>query len=136
MFRKQRFSRQSGDRTHWTVVLSNPRQTGTDSRVSRAHVSETTVMPCGTATEFTVYRNYTDKFFLLICTLFCTRSGVLQTQKLKIHLLRSQSSKVLPLKPGVGQYIAIHATLTTRDFVLTNFCRPVHLPAYCSKTCC
>ena len=25
---------------------------------------------------------------------------------------------VLPLKPGVGQYIAIHATLTARDFFL------------------
>ena len=32
------------------------------------------------------------------------------------HLLRTQSSKVLPLKPGVGQYIAIHAMSTARDF--------------------
>ena len=28
---------------------------------------------------------------------------------------------VLPLKPGVGQHIAIHATLTDRDFFLTYF---------------
>ena len=25
------------------------------------------------------------------------------------------------LKPGVGQYIAMHATLTARDFFLANF---------------
>ena len=28
---------------------------------------------------------------------------------------------VLPLKPGVGPYIAIHATLTARDFFLAYF---------------
>ena len=42
--------------------------------------------------------------------------GELRTQKLKSHLVRTQSLNVLPLKPGVGQYIAIHATLTARDF--------------------
>ena len=36
-------------------------------------------------------------------------------------ILRAQSSKVLPLKHGVGQYIAMHATLTARDFFLANF---------------
>ena len=36
--------------------------------------------------------------------------------------MRTQSLKVLPLlKPGVGQYIAMHATLTSRDFFLANF---------------
>ena len=49
------------------------------------------------------------------------RSGELQTQKLKSHLLRTQSLKVLPLKPEVGQCIAIHVTLTARDFFLANF---------------
>ena len=49
------------------------------------------------------------------------RSGELRTQKLKSQLLRTQSLKVLPLKPGVGQYIAIHATLTARDFFLAYF---------------
>ena len=39
------------------------------------------------------------------------RSGALRTQKLKTHLLRTQSSKVFTLKPRVGQYIAIHDTL-------------------------
>ena len=49
------------------------------------------------------------------------RSGELRTQKLKSHLVRTQSLNVLPLKPGVGQYIAIHATLTARDFFLAYF---------------
>ena len=35
--------------------------------------------------------------------------------------MRSQSLKVLPLKPEVGQYIAMHAALTARDFFLANF---------------
>ena len=47
--------------------------------------------------------------------------GSLRTQKLKSHLMRTQSLKVLPLKHGVGQYIAMHATLTARYFFLANF---------------
>ena len=50
-----------------------------------------------------------------------SRSGELQAQKLKSHLVRTQSLNVLPFKPGVGQYIAIHATLTARDFFLAYF---------------
>ena len=49
------------------------------------------------------------------------RSGELRTQKLKSHLVRTQSLNVLPLKPGIGQYIAKHATLTARDFFLAYF---------------
>ena len=49
------------------------------------------------------------------------RSGDLRTQKLKSHLVKTQILNVLPLKPGVGQYIAIHATLTARDFFLAYF---------------
>ena len=48
-------------------------------------------------------------------------SGELSTQKLKSHLLRTQSLKVLPLNPGVGQYMTMYATFTARDFFLTNF---------------
>ena len=48
-------------------------------------------------------------------------SGELRTQKLKSHLVRTQSFNVLPLKPGVGQYIATHATLTAGDFFLAYF---------------
>ena len=39
----------------------------------------------------------------------------------KPHLVRTQSLNVLPLKPGVGQYIAILATLTARDLFLAYF---------------
>ena len=45
----------------------------------------------------------------------------LRTQKLGSHLVSAQSLIVLPLKPGVGPYIAIHATLTARDFFLAYF---------------
>ena len=50
---------------------------------------------------------------------FKPRNGELQTQK--SHLVRIQSLDLLPLKPGVGQYIAIHAALTSRDFFLAYF---------------
>ena len=49
------------------------------------------------------------------------RSGELRMQKLNSHLVRTQSLNVLPFTPGVGQYIAIHATLTARDFFLAYF---------------
>ena len=45
----------------------------------------------------------------------------LRTQKLKSHPVGTQSLNVLPLKPEVGQYIVMHATLTARDFVLAYF---------------
>ena len=51
----------------------------------------------------------------------CPCSGELRMQKLKSHLVRTQSLNVLPLMPGIGQYIAIHATLAARDFFLAYF---------------
>ena len=59
-------------------------------------------------------------------------SGELRTQKLKSHLVRTQSLNVLPLKPGVGQYVAIDATLTARNFFLISTL-PVHSPAFFPK---
>ena len=59
-----------------------------------------------------------------------SRSKEPRTQKLNSHLTRTQSLKVLPLNPGVGKYIAMHATLTSRDFFLANFIFPVHSPAF------
>ena len=53
--------------------------------------------------------------------LLLSRRGELRMRKLKSHLLRTQSLNILSLKPGVGQYIAIHATLTARDFFLAYF---------------
>ena len=58
---------------------------------------------------------------LSIWLLVSPRSGELWVQKLKSHLVRTQSLNVLPLKPGVGHYIAIHATLTAREFFLAYF---------------
>ena len=60
-------------------------------------------------------------FVLIFVVLSCPGSGELRAQKLKSHLVGTQSLNVLPLKPGVGQYIAIHATLTARDFFLVYF---------------
>ena len=57
--------------------------------------------------------------FCLVVSRSC--SGKLQTQKLMSHLLSTQSLKVLPLNPGVGQYIAIHVTPTARDFFLADY---------------
>ena len=59
--------------------------------------------------------------FLLLHIFFISkpRSGELRTQKLKSHLVRTQSLNVLPLKPGIAQCIDIYATLTARDFFLT-----------------
>ena len=62
------------------------------------------------------------------------RSGEIRTQKLKSHLVKTQSLNVLPLKPGVGQFIAIHNTLTARDFSsLLISTLPVHSPAFFPK---
>ena len=52
----------------------------------------------------------------------------------KSHLVRTQSLNVLPLKPGVGQYIAIHATLTARDFFLAYFFPSCPFTCFFAKT--
>ena len=54
-------------------------------------------------------------------TMLEPRSGELRAQKLKSHLVKTQGLNVLPLKPGIGQYIAIRAALTARNFFLTYF---------------
>ena len=54
-------------------------------------------------------------------------------QKSKSHLVRTQILNVLSLKPGVGQYMAMHATLTARDFFLPFSALPVHSPAFFPK---
>ena len=71
------------------------------------------LIPCWIewSTETPLFEMHWSSVLLVI-----PRSGELRTQKLKSHLVRTQSLNVLPFKPGVGQYIAIHATLTARDF--------------------
>ena len=70
-------------------------------------------------------------FFGGFVCLFAPQWGAAE-QKLKFHLVRTQSLNVLPLKPGVGQYIATHTTLTARDFFLISTL-PVHSPAFFPK---
>ena len=41
------------------------------------------------------------------------------------------TDKILPLKPGAGQDIAMHATLTARNFLLIST-RPAQSPAFFS----
>ena len=69
--------------------------------------------------------------FLPFSDLKCSCNGELQMQKVKSHLLRTKSLKLLHLKPGVGQYKAIHAMLTAMDFFLAYFYTLlVHSPAF------
>ena len=66
-------------------------------------------------------RSYPLMTLCEFCELTLDRPRIGELQKLKSHLVRTQSLNVLPLKPGIGQYIAIHATLTARDFFLAYF---------------
>ena len=53
-------------------------------------------------------------------------------QKLRSPLLRTQSSKVLPLKAGVSQNIGMHASSTARKFFLKLISTfPVHSSLFC-----
>ena len=69
----------------------------------------------GGSSRFTATVFWFSVFFLLVPSNL-PRSGELRTQKLKSHLVRTQSLNVLPLKRGVGQYTAIHTPLTARNF--------------------
>ena len=61
-------------------------------------------------------------FGALIIIWFSPHCG--RTQKFKTPLLRTQNSKVFPLKPGVGQNIVTYASPTARDFFLASFYPP------------
>ena len=66
--------------------------------------------------------------------LWYAHSGELQTQKLKSHLVRTESLNVLPLKPGVGQCMAMHSTLTAMDFFLAYIYPSGPFTCFYSKT--
>ena len=83
--------------------------------VQARRIKQATLLDAGSCVECPWNINWLKKHDLWPC------SGELQTQKLKSHLMRTQSLNILPLKPGVGQYIAIRAMLTARDFFLTYF---------------
>ena len=67
---------------------------------------------------------------IMLFSVLTPHSGELRTQKLKSHLVRTQSLNVLPLKPEVGMYIAIHATLTARISFLPISTLLAHSPAF------
>ena len=59
--------------------------------------------------------------FVVVGDFSCCVVVVVVVIVVKSNLVRTQSLNVLPLKPGVGQYIVIHATLAARDFFLAYF---------------
>ena len=53
--------------------------------------------------------------------------------EIKTHLVRTQSSKILSIKSGVGQNISMHASPTARDFFLELISAfPVHSRSFFS----
>ena len=58
-----------------------------------------------------------------VCVCLCRQKGTVDAE-IKSHLLRTHGSKIPTLKPGVDQYIAMHAALTARDFFPANFYSP------------
>ena len=74
-----------------------------------------------TMSKWSLVTSQGNQFLACLHSVPFTCSGELRTQKLKSHLVRTQSLNVSPVKRGVGQYIAIHATLTARDFFLAYF---------------
>ena len=70
---------------------------------------------------------------IMLFSVLTPHSGELRTQKLKSHLVRTLSLNVLPLKPGVGQYIAIHDYAYCQGF-LAYFYRSGPFICICSKT--
>ena len=101
-----------------TKLADKPRVSSFQTLVptgSPSHVGDITVYVYGINQS-----SLATLLFFLFFILF-SRSGELRTQKLKSHLVRTQSLNVLPLKSGVGQYIAIHVMLTARNFFLAYF---------------
>ena len=111
------------------------------SRTDMTYAADWAVKKKSLLPSFLVFLSFIINFFSLFRPLFVSsfflirpRSGETRTQKLKSHLMRTQSLKVLSSKPAVGQYTAMHATLTARDFFLAISTLPVHSPAFFSKT--
>ena len=106
--------------TTWLSDQNSYENVTLSSGALNSAVSPSSVRP--TTTQLPVNRHYV--FCLFMCSCQCSaqlRSEKLRTQKLKSHLVRTQSLNVLPFKPGVGQYIAINAMLTAREFFLAYF---------------
>ena len=85
---------------------------------------------------FRVFHNLFIFCFMLLFTI--TRhifplSGEAADTEIKVPSEMNSELKGSPLKPGVGHYIAIRATLTARDFFLAYFDPPVNSPAFFPK---
>ena len=72
---------------------------------------------------------YSDVMYAALNSLSFPCSGRLWMQKLKSRLVRTQTLNVLLVTPGVGQHIAVHATLPATDFLPCLFLpfRSIHL---------
>ena len=58
---------------------------------------------------------------ILTCPLFRSLQWAAADSEIKVPSVENTELKVLPLKPGVGQYITIHAMPTARESFLANF---------------
>ena len=76
----------------------------------------------------------TTIFFQTLANSRVTRPPTQEAERLPVLREEAEEAVVLPLKPGVGQYVAMHATLTARDFFLANFYLSVHSPAFFQKS--
>ena len=86
----------------------------------RKHFAEPSILLDKTPIKVVTKAKFLGVIFDRILSYSSPRSGELRAQKIKSHLVRTQSLNVLPFKPGVGQYIAIHATLTAREFFVRS----------------
>ena len=61
--------------------------------------------------------------FKNICTedIFYLPAAGAADAEIKVPSVENTSLKVFPLKPGEGQYLAMHAALTARNFFLASF---------------
>ena len=67
-----------------------------------------------------IWHHFTKYFIIMYMTPSDPAQWVLWTQKLMAPLFRTQNSRVLPLKSGVGQNIALNASPTARDFFISK----------------
>ena len=105
------FVRLESARVQWGQPLSRPCMVVMGhSAVSSSVSTRTRPTSCAACSVEVSFVRYVTMLPVTVAACSChlwPRSGELQMQKLKSHLLRRQSWKVLPLKPGVGQYTAM-----------------------------
>ena len=91
------------------------------SFVEKPELTSVPAFTPGKGQNIALYASPTAKnfFLFLISTFPVTRSGTLRTQKLRSPSAENpELTNVLPLKPGVGQNIAMHASPAATNFFL------------------